>query len=828
MANLKFISTGSTTVTLSGNGLSNSFTANGSAYTLGTAISLADGEYVEFAGSTNDFSKDGSHYYQFSIGGTGTVEVEGDLISLINNNAFVKQYQFVNLFKDCSKITSIANLNFPASIADFCYSNMFAHCTGLVNGGTTLPATSVSRWCYNGMFTDCSSMTTPPTILAEEVAPFCYYQMFAGCTSLTEGPTLENITVEGRMNSNCMFKDCSNLSTIQVNFRNWPAEANINQSRKWLEGVSQTGLFVKPNVLATIPTGVVPAGWTLSSTYAAQIVVADQTYNFDAMSNTNQTKTFGFSYVGGDETLNINVDTTNLPSWLTYTTDSDSVDFTANGYQIDSSTTVQIPITFSAADAETKNVVATFNISNYPTATITVSTIPTFTFDAQSETDIVSSLMTYATGSNSISCQIEGTLPAGLSCVDGIITGVPTDFTNNYSGSFDVVYSASDARNVSSVFDLEIINATPDYGSMPLTFQNITNNDVTFDISRSNTSASINGGPWQAWNSSITLQPGQKVSLSSTETSRVYQSQLSFGGSGKLSIYGNPISLLNWNRNIPASSFVQTFRANNYILDASKFTIDVDSVGPYAFCETFLNCTSLTGSPEVYPSKIIYKHAYHSMFYGCSSIKTMAKEFPETTTPDPEYNGSWTHFFMFCKCSSLTGSTILPNKTLYGMGDYSNMFAENATLTGIQVNFSGTTWPSNNMDGFLYPVNTTGKFICPAQLNISFNGFKSGAPSKWTKVNLVSATIPTIEFNYADSSTAVTSSITSYVSFDGDTSTYEIVSGSLPSNIKFVNGTFSCIPSTISQSETTEVKIRIATPNNGVISSNVQINTYSA
>lgn len=228
MSNLKFISTGSTTVTLNGNGLSNSFTANGSAYTLGTAISLANGEYVEFAGSTDDFSKDGSHYYQFVIDGTGTVEVEGDLISLINNNAFVKQYQFINLFKDCSKITSISGLNFPASIADFCYSNMFAGCTGLVNGGTTLPATTTTRWCYNGMFVDCSSMTTPPTILATKIAPFCYYQMFVGCSSLTNGPRLYNSIVEGRMNSNCMFNGCSNLSTIQVSFTSWPAEADKN------------------------------------------------------------------------------------------------------------------------------------------------------------------------------------------------------------------------------------------------------------------------------------------------------------------------------------------------------------------------------------------------------------------------------------------------------------------------------------------------------------------------------------------------------------------------------------------------------------------------
>ena len=454
MSNIKFTSTGPTTICLSGNGLSNSFYANNSAYTLGTIINLADGETVQFYGTGTEFSKDASHFYQFVIGGTGTVTVEGDLISLTNNTA-VKQYQFMKLFAGCDKITSIANLVFPASIADWCYANMFMDCTGLVNAGTTLPATAASRWCYQGMFARCTSLTTPPTISSTKLAPFCYYGMFTGCISLVQGPELKNAVVEGDFSNNIMFKGCSSLSTITVDFADWPSG---NWSRKWLDGVAETGLFVKSIALTSYPQDAIPANWSLSTFYPAQISVDSETFSFDAMSDTSQTKEFSYSY-DGTQTVNINVDTTNKPSWLSYTTDNNSVDFVANGYAIDSSTSFQIPITFSAADAETKSAVATFNISNYPTATITVSTIPTFTFDKQSETDIVSSLMTYATGSNSISCQIEGELPAGLSCVNGVITGIPSQFTSNFDDSFNVIYSASDARTVISSVQVEIVNA---------------------------------------------------------------------------------------------------------------------------------------------------------------------------------------------------------------------------------------------------------------------------------------------------------------------------------------------------------------------------------
>lgn len=737
MANLKFTSSGSTTIQLVAVGtpfLTYFFVRkNGSdiiqSYTMGSGITLSDGEQISFSNPIGNLSKDGSNYYQFVITGDGTVEVEGDLVSLIWKKA-VKQYQFINLFRNCTKITSISGLNFPASIADFCYSNMFAGCTGLVNAGTTLPATTVSRWCYNGMFVDCSSMTTPPTILAENVAPFSYYQMFAGCSSLTDGPQLRNKTVAGKMNSNCMFKGCSNLSSIQVSFTSWPAEADQNESRNWLSGVYPTGLFVYPTTL-TIPTGVVPAGWTLSSTYPATIVVSDMTIDFDAMLDQVQLSSLAYGYVGGTETVNIAIDDTNKPAWLTYTADSDSIDFSANGYSINTNASFILPITFSAADAATKNVNVTFNVLNYPTATITVSTIPTFSFDAESQTDIVSSLMTYATGSNSISCQIEGELPAGLSCVDGIITGVPADFTANYSGSFDIIYSASDARNVSSSFDLEIIN--PVYSTMPLTFKSIGNTTVKLAASGSINqliSASTDGGTtWTSYRPGllISLSDGQTVAFSGTNNFspgyylyRYFQT----GGTGKLQVMGNLFSLNNFDTTqVRQHEFMFMFSGCANIVDASNLKMPATTLNDQCYYYMFQNCTSLTAAPQL-PATNLSTACYYGMFASCSSLLTIPT-LPATEPADFCYYG------MFASCSGITSAEI--NLTSLSAYSLYLMFNRCANLSNITVHFTDWRADLNATNYWLYNVAPTGTFNKPAALPTIYG--TSNIPSGWTVVN---------------------------------------------------------------------------------------------
>lgn len=98
MNNLTFKSIGSTTVQLSGGArlsqdeLELYYSKNGGAWTSyyinssgsGTIISLSDGDTVSFSGTNERFNHGSGYDRYFRFGGTGTLEVEGDLMSLIN------------------------------------------------------------------------------------------------------------------------------------------------------------------------------------------------------------------------------------------------------------------------------------------------------------------------------------------------------------------------------------------------------------------------------------------------------------------------------------------------------------------------------------------------------------------------------------------------------------------------------------------------------------------------------------------------------------------------------------------------------------------------
>ena len=68
--------------------------------------------------------------------------------------------------------------------------------------------------------------------------------MFEGCTGITETPNLPATTlVEGCYKN--MFKGCSSLNYVDVEFTNWNGDATEN----WVDGVKQTGTFVSPFAL---------------------------------------------------------------------------------------------------------------------------------------------------------------------------------------------------------------------------------------------------------------------------------------------------------------------------------------------------------------------------------------------------------------------------------------------------------------------------------------------------------------------------------------------------------------------------------------------------
>ena len=190
------------------------------AYTIGTAVDLSNGEYIQFRageGGNESFSTSSSSYYYINVSGEGTVNLSGNIMSLLDRSllkASVPQHAFDRLFYNESKIVDASNLKLPATtLAASCYYDMFYGCTSLTTAPAILPATKLASSCYGGMFYGCTSLTTAPAILpATKLASHCYECMFYYCTSLTTAPELPAT----KLASSCyeyMFSGCTSLTT---------------------------------------------------------------------------------------------------------------------------------------------------------------------------------------------------------------------------------------------------------------------------------------------------------------------------------------------------------------------------------------------------------------------------------------------------------------------------------------------------------------------------------------------------------------------------------------------------------------------------------------
>ena len=219
------------------------YTLNGGETTImkgTTTISVATGDRVQLYGNGTRIS---SYSGTRIIGGTATFAVEGNIMSLVNEENFANATilsgpeAFMALFKDNTKLTDISGLLLPAvklgassynqmfsgctgltkapalpatELGEFCYSGMFSGCTGLT-AAPALPATKMADGCYNQMFKGCTALTAAPALPATELAINCYNQMFYGCTALTAAPALPAMTVE-ILSYNEMFKGCTGLT----------------------------------------------------------------------------------------------------------------------------------------------------------------------------------------------------------------------------------------------------------------------------------------------------------------------------------------------------------------------------------------------------------------------------------------------------------------------------------------------------------------------------------------------------------------------------------------------------------------------------------------
>ena len=130
-----------------------------------TVINTTTGNKVMFKAKL--FPNTTSFWAGYGIGRfsgvTGQFDVEGNIMSLLNEYEFVGMetvldFEFYELFRGCENLISAENLVLPATrLAQYCYCGMFGACTSITIA-PVLPATTLETGCYERMFGDCTNL----------------------------------------------------------------------------------------------------------------------------------------------------------------------------------------------------------------------------------------------------------------------------------------------------------------------------------------------------------------------------------------------------------------------------------------------------------------------------------------------------------------------------------------------------------------------------------------------------------------------------------------------------------------------------------------------
>lgn len=248
---LKFKSNGNSTISINNVG-NNSFDIwysknsadNWVQWTSGN-ISLADTDFVYFKGNNpNGVSISSSKYSQFVISSDGSIEISGNIMSLIDNGTcntyeIPNNYCFYKLFYNCDKIINAPEL--PAQILkDWCYAYLFYGCK-LLQNAPELPSITLQNHCYCYMFGNCISLQNAPKLPSIVLAESCYAYMFYNCISLKTAPELWGVTLTPACYTG-MFKGCYKLNYIKCLARDLSAS---NCLYNWVDDVAPIGTFIK-------------------------------------------------------------------------------------------------------------------------------------------------------------------------------------------------------------------------------------------------------------------------------------------------------------------------------------------------------------------------------------------------------------------------------------------------------------------------------------------------------------------------------------------------------------------------------------------------------
>ena len=230
---------------------------------------------------------------------------------------------------------------------------------------------------------------------------------------------------------------------------------------------------------------------------------------------------------------------------------------------------------------------------------------------------------------------------------------------------------------------------TVDYSKQYLTFEVVDGGNVTITASNANVAKTIqystdNGSTWTSLTTSTTAQElggtlnvGDKVLVKGTNTAYGTSSYYnSFGGTAKVNVYGNIMSLISGD----------SFANNKTFTDA------------FTFVRLFYSCNLLSAENLILPATTLTERCYFGMFQGCTGL-TSAPELPATTL------AKYCYGYMFKGCTSL---------------NYIKCLATNISA-------------SNCLSNWVNGVSATGTFVKAASMTSWTTGV-SGIPTDWTVV----------------------------------------------------------------------------------------------
>ena len=98
---------------------------------------------------------------------------------------------------------------------------------------------------------------------ADFCKPYCFDRLFSGNPTMIQAPRLPALKLAKDCYSG-MFKDCTNLNKVKVNFTEW--DSTQNNTWDWLKNTSATGTFIKPEVLPEVfGEHEIPENWQVTN-----------------------------------------------------------------------------------------------------------------------------------------------------------------------------------------------------------------------------------------------------------------------------------------------------------------------------------------------------------------------------------------------------------------------------------------------------------------------------------------------------------------------------------------------------------------------------------